>query len=100
MDLFELIIGLAAFFVIATFVILLMADVSGWFETRTTLYMSDADNIAVTVKEHWQSGNYKTVQGIFNTRTNRLADAHRITSQDVDDELKRLHENTPMVVYN
>jgi len=98
-ELFEIIIGLAVCFAVSAFFILLFADVLGWFEARSTLRASDADNIAVTIKECWDSGNYRTVQGVFNTRTSQLADARRVKSQDVDDELRRLHADKPMVVY-
>jgi hypothetical protein len=37
---------------------------------------ADKDNIAFTIKQRLENGDYKVVQGIFNKRTEDLMDGH------------------------
>jgi hypothetical protein len=70
-----------------------------WFRAREELKNSDKDNIAFTLQEKLKNGKYKTVQGIFNTRTNELLDEEKIISEQIDDRLVEVHRNYDLVIY-
>jgi hypothetical protein len=77
--------------------------ITGWFRKREKLAQSDKDNIAFTLQQSLANGNYGTVQGIFNTRTNELVNAdagQKYEAEDVAPELKEAHKNNELVVYS
>lgn len=71
-----------------------------WFQDNEELVDSDADNIAVTVKELFDTGNYALVQGVFNTRNNKVVAGRKLKSSKVDDQVASLHREKVLVVYN
>ncbi|MCK6512128.1 hypothetical protein L6R29_19515 [Myxococcota bacterium] len=92
---------LAAVATVAVTVLLIVYwnDIVDWFRSRNDIKVEDRDNIAFTLQEKLANGNYKTVQGIFNTRTNTLKDGRAIESKQVDEELHQLHKEEELVVY-
>ena len=74
-------------------------DIVNWLQGRTSLKESDLDNIGFSLQERLSSGGYKTVYGIFNSRTNTVLDATGVSSTKIDDRLSREHRNSPLVVY-
>ncbi len=71
-----------------------------WFLENEELVQSDMDNIAVTVKELFETGNYVIVQGVFNTRANKVVAGRKIQAKKVDDKVAELHRDQILVVYN
>jgi hypothetical protein len=77
--------------------------VTGWFRGRQKLLEADKANIAFTLQQSLASGNYGTVQGIFNTSTSELVNAdagQKYEAEDVAQELKDAHKNNELVVYS
>jgi len=70
-----------------------------WFRNRTQLKKADKDNIAFTIQEKMGNKEYKTVQGIFNKRTNEIVDGQEISSDKVDEKIKEFHKNNELVIY-
>ena len=70
-----------------------------WFRNQTQLKNSDKDNIAFTIQEKMRNQQYKTVQGIFNKRTNEVVDAQELSSDKVDEQIKELHRDNELVIY-
>ncbi len=71
-----------------------------WFPSRSAINLADKDNIAFTLQSKLDSGNYKTVQGIFNTRNNDIKEGRVIEfSKDIDSQMKKLHDNDELVIY-
>jgi len=70
-----------------------------WFRDRTAIKMQDKKNIAFTLQEHLSNGNVKTVQGIFNTRSNSLLDSKGYCSKEIDPELASIHRGEELVLY-
>jgi len=70
-----------------------------WFRGRQELKQSDKDNIAFTLQEKIANGNYKTIEGIFNKKTNVLLDGVQYESEKIDEKLADVHRNEPLVVY-
>jgi hypothetical protein len=75
------------------------SDIVEWFQNRTALKQADRDNIAVTLKEQLASGEYRVVQGIFNTRTEAVVDGQVLKSNKIDQQTEEVHRNNNLVVY-
>jgi hypothetical protein len=88
-------LGLAA----AVIAYLKWDDILRWFRERENLKLKDKDAVAFTLQEALKNGRYKTVQGVFNTRTNKVVDARVVESKDVADELKEAHEDEQLAIY-
>ncbi len=95
--------SLLAKFVIIPLVIAAVAitfkQIANWFKERKKLKESDKDNIAFTLKQELDSGNYVVCQGIFNTKTEELLDGQKLQGK-VDEELEAQHQGRPLVIYS
>jgi hypothetical protein len=80
-------------------IILYFSRIVDFLRGREELKESDMDNIAFSLQEKVGSGDYQTVYGIFNKRTNQVLDAERITSEDIDAELKNIHAIKELAIY-
>jgi len=74
-------------------------DFVDWFRQFSTAVESNPNLMAISVAESMQSGNYKVVQGIYNKKTEKMVDARRIVSKDIDEQLKQTHSDSKVVVY-
>lgn len=66
---------------------------------NTALKDSDVDNVGFSLQEKLESGEFKTVYGIFNTRNQKVQAAESVSSQQVDDQVASLHRKTPLVIF-
>jgi hypothetical protein len=66
---------------------------------HTALKESDIDNIGFSLQEKMSAGNYKTVYGIFNTRSQKVLTAEAVTSQRVDRQVASTHSGNPLVIF-
>lgn len=93
---------IAAFKVITLVAVLFLLTyqlIIDWFQENEALVQSDIDNIAITLKELYQAGNYRIVQGVFNTRTNEVVTGRKIHSQRIDQALDEKHQDHQLVIY-
>ena len=70
-----------------------------WFREREKIKNADKNNIAFTIQEKMKNKQYKTVQGVFNKRTNEVVDAREIYSNEVDEQMEKNHRGNELVVY-
>ena len=77
-------LAVAAIAVIVVIVILTYDEIINWFRERSQIKEADQDNIAFTLQSKLANGNYKTVQGVFNTDTSRVLEGRTINSRNVD----------------
>lgn len=70
-----------------------------WFASRSALKASDVDNIGFSMQERLANGEYKTVYGVFNTRTRQCIDTEVVTSREIDGDLSQIHRGSDVVVY-
>jgi len=70
-----------------------------WFKGRQSLKQSDKDNIAFTIKDEMAKGKVPVVQGIFNTRTEKVEDAVKYESKELDEKVAEKHRNSKLVLY-
>lgn len=81
-------------------VILTIKFVVDWFRKRNQIKQADKDNIAFTLQDKIGSGEYKTVQGVFNTRTNEIVEGQTIESEKLDPKMQDLHSNNQLVIFD
>ncbi len=84
---------------LATVLYLSLKELLNWFVARHSLVNSDEDNICATIKTSIEEGNYQLVQGVFNLRTGEALDSRTIEADEIDDEIKELHRDAQIVVY-
>ncbi len=94
-----LLAGGAAVAVVTYFITRYWDHIVSWFQERTDVVNSNADNIAFTLKEKMTSGECVFVQGIFNKKTEQVKDVRRIESKEVDEELRSIHEAKTLAIY-
>ena len=90
---------LAAGAIVAVVSILSWERLKEWFQARQALTEADADNVAFSLAEKMDSGQYKTVYGVFNKRKETLVEAEAVISKSLDEELRQHHLRDPLVVY-
>jgi len=92
---------LAAAAGLAVLVIALLGwdTIINWFRGHEELKESDKDNIAFTIQDHLANGNYTTVEGIFNKRTDEVLDGVKYESKDIDEKVAEVHRKEPLVIY-
>jgi hypothetical protein len=76
---------------------LTIRDVMSWFRERRHRLRNA--NVAATVIEHLNNGQYRTVQGILNQNTNAWVEHRIIESADIDAELTARHRGRRLVIH-
>jgi hypothetical protein len=81
--------------------VLNFTQIIDWFKKlRTNIPRVEKTKLYFTVQDLLASGNYKTVQGVFDTRTQQLGNNVRsITSKKIDARLADYHRNHRLVIY-
>jgi hypothetical protein len=99
--LFALILGSAALGALAVVVLIVLfwKEIVAWFKNRSNLVEEDTENLAFTLQSKLKSGDYKTVQGIFNKRTADVVEGRKIESKEVDEKLHEYHQRNELVLY-
>lgn len=80
-------------------VIILFDRIATWFRARESLRNADKDNIAFSIKQKLESGEYKVVYGIFNKRQDELCDVDAVVGKKVDAEIEK-HKADTLMIYN
>ena len=88
-----------AFGALVAVAILKWEDIINWFSKRDNLLGSDKKIFAFTLQERLKTGEYKTIKGIFDKRTDEVLDAEAVQSKEIDDKLAEVHRNKKLVFY-
>lgn len=99
LDPFTIIAAAKIITILVTLLFLTYRLLIDWFQQNEELVQADMDNIAFTVKDLYETNNFSLVQGVFNTRTNRVVDGRKIHAKDADGQVKELHRNKPLAIY-
>ena len=73
--------------------------IRNWFQARVELKDRDIDNVGFSVQERLATGNYRTVYGIFNKRTQQVLDTESVSSQRVDAQTAAVHRDDKLVLF-
>jgi hypothetical protein len=76
---------------------LTLPQVKAWFQARRYALLSN-DAVAVTVTDLLAAGDYRTVQGVLDTRTRTWTD-YRVVEGRLSPELSALHRNRRVVYH-
>ena len=98
-ELISLILAAAAALAVLAIVVLTFAEVVSWFTQRNDIYEQDEDHIAFTLKQKLDAGEFETVQGIFNKRTSKMAEARKVKSSKYDSKLNEKHKKSELVIW-
>jgi hypothetical protein len=69
-----------------------------WFQKYRSSIVNK-EQVAFTLQEKLASGQYKTVQGIFNPSTQKVTDARNIESEQIDARVQSAHRDEPLVIW-
>jgi len=89
----------AASLAVATLIIVYWDEIIDWFRSRNDIKTRDEDNIAFTLKEKMATGQYNVVQGIFNTRTEKVVEGRNIHAKELDEQMTAAHRQQELVIY-
>ncbi|MEW9552367.1 hypothetical protein [Nonomuraea sp. NPDC050783] len=78
--------------------VLTLPAVMAWFRARRAVFL-DRDLVAATIVDLMASGSYRTVQGVFNTRTNHWAEYRTIESDRLGWDLAQTHRTARVVIH-
>ncbi|MEO0967418.1 MAG: hypothetical protein AAFX80_03525 [Cyanobacteria bacterium J06639_18] len=67
-------------------------EIIDWFNEHIDTIHNNEDNLAFTIKDILENGNYKIVQGVFNSQTGDVIEDRVIEAEEIDEELLEIHE--------
>lgn len=70
-----------------------------WFQERFLHRRKDPQEVAFSLKERLNNGEYKVVQGIFNQETEQVQDAKVWNAHELDAQLQQVHAHDELVVW-
>jgi hypothetical protein len=70
-----------------------------WFQHRAYLKQADLNTVGFTLVQRQATGNYRTVQGVFNKQTNQVLDSHQVDSRHIDRDVAAVHAGKDLVFY-
>jgi len=93
--------ALAGFAIGAVIVVVILKwdYIINWLRSRQQLKESDKANVAFTLKERIETGDYVVIEGIFNKRTNEILDAEKVQAKNLDEKLAKVHQNSDLAIY-
>jgi hypothetical protein len=97
--LIALILAGAAALAVVVLAIVYYDDIIAWFRARNDIKVRDKNNVAFTIKQKMDNGEYKLVQGIFNKRTEQVVDGQVVQTKMVDERLADVHGQNELVLY-
>lgn len=94
-----LIIAAAGTITVIVVAIIHYKEIIAWFQKRNDLKVADKENIAFTLKQKLETGDYKVIQGIFNQRTEDILEGRAMQSEKLDQEFEEAHEGKELLIY-
>ncbi|EHJ14653.1 hypothetical protein [Crocosphaera watsonii] len=70
-----------------------------WFQQRQGLVQSDKDLINVSFIKRYHNGNYRTVQGVFDTGTSEYVDTQTTESHSLDSRIANAHNQEGIAIW-
>lgn len=80
-------------------VFLTFAEIVDWFSSRRSMSDVNKERLGFTLQDLMASGQYRTVQGVFNKAAGTVEATRAINSSQVDAELAGYHQGNRLVVY-
>mgnify|MGYP000909206649 CR=1 FL=1 len=99
LPLIAIIAAWAATVAVVVLLIIYYDDIIKWFKERSDIKEADKENIAFTLKQKIESGDYKVVQGIFNKRTATVEEGRVMQAEKIDEDFAKVHGRKQLVLY-
>jgi hypothetical protein len=77
---------------------LTLGEVMEWFRSQRYM-LFNRGAVATTIVDLLNNGEYRTVQGVFNTSTQTWAVSRTIQSRQISPDLAYLHRNNRVVIH-
>lgn len=74
-------------------------EVIKWFQEHQNLKLAKKDNLAFTLLNVNQNGQYVICQGIFNQHQGEIIAGEKIQGQKIDPELLAVHQGKLLAIY-
>jgi hypothetical protein len=58
----------------------------------------EIDNVLRNIHRSRSNGEYKTISGVFNKNTGEVIDGRKLTSKQIDDELRDIHRRNVEII--
>ena len=86
---------------IIRFAMLHWREIVNWFQNWINGHQSvDKDAVGFTLREIYEKGEYKVVQGVFNKSSGKVEDARRIEADDLDSETRKQCFEEKLTIFN
>ena len=79
--------------------VLTLPRVRAWFQARR-FTLVHPDLVGTTIVDLMAGGSYRTVQGVFNTRTRQWVGQRAVESYQLGHDLAQLHRNQRIVIHH
>ena len=76
---------------LVTVAFLTLQEIMDWFSQHFNVLQKNKDNLAFSIRDKLDNGNYQIVQGIFNDRTGDVIEERNIETEEIDRELEQTH---------
>lgn len=70
-----------------------------WFRERAARLQFDGDKVAITVIDEMNNGRVGVVQGVFDKSRGTFDEARKIDAAQLDDEVRDIHRDNRVVVW-
>jgi len=102
MSFFELLAAAVTVFALVTVAVAILSihAIAGWFRDRVSSGMVNRNRLCVTVLQQLRQGDYKVVQGIFDTNREQYVERRVVEAREIDQDFVRAHDQNGMAVWS
>ncbi|MFM7039635.1 MAG: hypothetical protein ACKO2L_18140 [Planctomycetaceae bacterium] len=102
MSFFELLAAAVTVFALVTVAVAILSihAIAGWFRDRVSSGVVNRNRLCVTVLQQLRKGDYKVVQGIFDTNREQYVERRVVEAREIDQDFVRAHDQNGMAVWS
>lgn len=101
MSFWKLLEALATVAILTTIVVSILSidNIVDWFQEKLGYRRTDS-KLAVSVLQHMQAGNYKVLQGVFDTRSQMFESQRVVEARNIDQSFVAAHNEQGLAVWD
>jgi hypothetical protein len=80
--------------------ILSIHAIAGWFRERVSSGVVNRNRLCVTLLQQLRRGDYKVVQGIFDTSTEQYVERRVVEAGEIDQDFVKAHDQNGRAVWS
>ncbi len=97
-DLLKAAVAGAAAGAVISLLMLYWEDICVWFQARSHLVLGTPENVAFSLQQRINNGNYRSIYGVFDTWGNRVVESKAVISSQVDSRPAAIHRDDELVI--